>query len=158
MKTIPFKIPHVRQELRPQPALNRTRPPTSENQIQSLSATRNVTISLEEGRHILGLSNPASGTVWVTELGFSRLSVFRVREEEQPSKIFSPKDFNGNSPLYLENLVFDQKTQNLFLTSGNTGSIFTLSTHHHPSTLSGPGLVNCRMRDNGCGLHDDGKF
>ena len=78
----------------------------SENQIQSLSATRNVTISLEEGRHILGLSNPASGTVWVTELELSKLSVFRVREEEQPSKIFSPEDFNGNSPLYLENLVF----------------------------------------------------
>ena len=25
-------------------------------------------------------------------------------------------------------------------------------------TLSGPGPVKCRMRDNGCGLHDDSKF
>ena len=39
-------------------------------------------------------------------------------------------DLNGNSPLYLESLVFDEKTQKLFLTSGKAGSIFTLSTHH----------------------------
>lgn len=103
---------------------------TSENQIQSLSASRNVTISLAEGRHILGLSNPASGTVWVTELGLSGPSVFRVGEGEQPSRILSPEDLDGNSPLYLESLVYDQKTHNLFLTSGKAGSIFTLSTHH----------------------------
>ena len=50
-----------------------------------------MTISLAEGRHILGLSNPASGTVWVTELGLSGPSVFTVREEEQPSRILSPE-------------------------------------------------------------------
>ena len=107
-----------------------------------------MTISLEEGRHILGLSNPASGTVWVTELGLSGPSVFRVREEEQPSRIFSPEDGKGNSPLYLENLVFDQKTQNLFLTSGNTGSIFTLSTHHHPSKLE-PYISSSKLSPSG---------
>ena len=50
-----------------------------------------MTISLAEGRHILGLSNPASGTVWVTELGLSGPSVFRVREGELPSRILSPE-------------------------------------------------------------------
>lgn len=109
---------------------------SSENKIQILSDSRNETISLEEGRHILGLSNPssASGTVYVTELGLLGPSVFRVRAGNQSSKILSPEDLNENSPLYLESLVFDEKTQKLFLTSGKAGSIFTLSTHHS-STL-----------------------
>ena len=68
---------------------------TAENQIQILSESRNETISLAEGRHILGLSSssPASGTVYVTELGISGPSVFRVRAGagEQPSKILSPE-------------------------------------------------------------------
>ena len=51
-----------------------------------------------------------------------------------PLSTFIFLDLNENSPLYLESLVFDEKTQNLFLTSGKAGSIFTLSTRHS-STL-----------------------
>ena len=58
-----------------------------------MSETKNETISLEEGRHILGLSSaaPASGTVYLTELGLSGPSVFRVRDGEQPSRILAPE-------------------------------------------------------------------
>ena len=64
---------------------------TSENQILILSDSGNETRSVEAGRHILGLSNPASGTVYVTELGLSGPSVFRVRGGEEPSRVLSPQ-------------------------------------------------------------------
>ena len=48
---------------------------------------------------------------------------------------------------------FNRKT--LFQTLQSGCKSFSQSWH---STLSGPGPVNCRMRDNGCGLHNDGKF
>ena len=43
-------------------------------------------------------------------------------------------DMDENSPIYLESIIFDQKTERLFLTSGKSGSIFTISTSH-PSKL-----------------------
>ena len=43
-------------------------------------------------------------------------------------------DLEENSPIYLESIIFDQKTERLFLTSGKSGSIFTISTSH-PSKL-----------------------
>ena len=48
---------------------------------------------------------------------------------------------------------FNNKTLTPNPKSGCNGNAFPTKL-----TLSGPCPVNCRMRDNGCGLHDDGKF
>ena len=61
---------------------------TSENRIHISSAAQNTTIDLEDGRHILGLSNPErladnSFHVFVSELGQSGPSVYQVSPSQQ---------------------------------------------------------------------------
>ena len=57
---------------------------TYDNKIESLSKTGNETITIEDGRHVLGLSNHVSNvpekswSVFITELGISGPSVYQI--------------------------------------------------------------------------------
>ena len=68
----------------------------SENQVFSLSSSENKTMTLENGKHILGLSNPVlhgdDVVVFVTELGFGGPSIYRL-DGSQYTQLLSPEGY-----------------------------------------------------------------
>ena len=101
---------------------------------------------LENGRHILGLSNPVlrgdQVVVFVTELGLNGPSIYSL-DRSQYTQLLSPEGYilsnimkhvlfknqfsaiDVKSPLYLESLVYDEKTDKLYLTSRNRKAIYS---------------------------------
>ena len=78
-----------------------------------------------------------TGNVWGQELHwwhYSQKCVGLVCPPQLPYQI-QQKNLIPNPSIWLQNL-----------------------SHKFTLTLSGPCPVHCRMRDNGCSLHDDGKF
>ena len=130
----------------------------SENQVLSLASSENKTMVLENGRHILGLSNPVlqgdQVVVFVTELGLNGPSIYSL-DRSQYTQLLSPEGYilsnimkhvlfknqfsaiDVKSPLYLESLVYDETTDRLYLTSRNRKAIysFPLSSSSSDSKL-----------------------
>ena len=58
----------------------------------------NLSLTLDTGRHVIGLSNPAlataeeeAATVFVTELGPRGASIYRVTTDQQAQQLLSPE-------------------------------------------------------------------
>ena len=71
---------------------------TSGNRIVMVSpSSGNLSLTLDTGRHVIGLSNPAlaaaedEATVYVTELGPGGASIYRVTADQQAQQLLSPE-------------------------------------------------------------------
>jgi len=105
-----------------------------DNKILSLSKNGNETMTIEDGRHVLGLSNHVldvsnqAWSVFITELGISGPSVYRISgDSHERTKLLSPHDIEEKSLLYLESLVFDEVSRSLYLTSRSRNTIYKLA-------------------------------
>jgi len=91
-------------------------------------------------KHIIGLSNPVLEnnelTIFAAEYGYGGPSVFKIKPN---SEILLVEDFKKS--IYLEDIVYDQTTNKLYMTSKNTKSIYMMqaSQDEQPETfLSSP--------------------
>ena len=78
---------------------------TSGNRIVMVSpSSGNLSLTLDTGRHVIGLSNPAlasaeeeveAATVFVTELGPRGASIYRVTADQQAQQLLSPEGWDS---------------------------------------------------------------
>ena len=83
---------------------------TSGNRIVMVSpSSGNLSLTLDTGRHVIGLSNPAlaaaeeeeeAATVFVTELGPRGASIYRVTADQQAQQLLSPEGWNSFNVTY----------------------------------------------------------
>ena len=67
----------------------------------------NLSLTLDTGRHVIGLSNPAlaaaeeeAATVFVTELGPMGASIYRVTADQQAQQLLSPEGWDSFNVTY----------------------------------------------------------
>ena len=78
---------------------------TSGNRIVMVSpSSGNLSLTLDTGRHVIGLSNPAlataeeeeeAATVFVTELGPRGASIYRVTADQRSQQLLSPEGWDS---------------------------------------------------------------
>ena len=82
---------------------------TSGNRIVMVSSSSgNLSLTLDTGRHVIGLSNPAlataaeeeAATVFVTELGPRGASIYRVTADQQAQQLLSPEGWDSFNVTY----------------------------------------------------------
>ena len=82
---------------------------TSGNRIVMVSpSSGNLSLTLDTGRHVIGLSNPAlaaaeeeeAATVFVTELGPRGASIYRVTADQQAQQLLSPEGWGSFNVTY----------------------------------------------------------
>jgi len=102
-----------------------------ENKIETFSTLKNFSVHVEEAKHIIGLSNPIfmnnePAGFFATELGVRGPSILKINGTHK-SVIADTSGLTGDVPSYFEDVVVDQVTEKLFLTSKNSRAIFTLN-------------------------------
>ena len=82
---------------------------TSGNRIVMVSpSSGNLSLTLDTGRHVIGLSNPAlataeeeeAATVFVTELGPRGASIYRVTADQRSQQLLSPEGWDSFNVTY----------------------------------------------------------
>jgi len=101
-----------------------------ENRIDSFSQAGNYSLLVPGAKHIIGLSNPVTNnngvsTIFATELGVRGPSVYQIGKTT--TMLLSGTSGSDEMPSYFEDIVYDQPTNQLFMTSKNSRAIFKMS-------------------------------
>jgi len=102
-----------------------------DNRLDSFSVSGNHSEVVAGTKHIIGLSSPVFennqfSSIFATELGSRGPSVYQITQSDQVL-LAGPSDDDKMMPSYFEDITFEKTTNQLFLTSSNTKSIYSMS-------------------------------
>jgi len=104
-----------------------------ENRIEAFSEAKNYSLEVPSVKHFIGLSNPLyngdqMSAIFATELGVRGPSLYKLDKNSQ-TLLSTP--MGSQMPLFFEDVVVDDKANTLFLTSGNSHSIFSMKAEEN---------------------------
>jgi len=110
-----------------------------DNRLDSFSIRGNKSEVVVGTKHIIGLSNPVFennqfSSIFATELGSRGPSVYQITQTDQ-ILLAGPSDDDKVMPSYFEGITWEKTTNQLFLTSSNTKSIYSMSLKEGQDTV-----------------------